>query len=280
MARCGCGSGGCACTLVAGANAHITGTGRAVDPYVISASAPPSPCSQVRPCLSAGPGAAYDPATGVVSARLSAAAGNNIATGPDGGLFVPPVAGVAVATGCGLHGDGAANSPLTVRTGAWPYPCSVDSTAGLVYCDSTGVLRTDPPSRATRLAEQETTAYPNVTVPAAEDSPVVTRNLTITNPDPCREAFVLVETEVDVGFDLPPGGAAAAGIGTDDMVYHANNGATTIARIHTQVTKVVSRIVPPGGQLVEPLPVTVGRGQGKATYHRVQTWMQAWIFNL
>ena len=47
-------------------------------------------CADVRPCISATGGAAYNPATGVITADLSTDAGNQLVLGGDGGLYVPP----------------------------------------------------------------------------------------------------------------------------------------------------------------------------------------------
>ncbi|MEC3994990.1 hypothetical protein VSR01_16215 [Actinacidiphila sp. DG2A-62] len=91
----------------------VSGTGTSADPYEVSAAvvldpAPPGggtnllgagpgglslECDDVRTCFSAGDGAAYDPATGVITARLSADAGNAVGFGTDGGLFAPPASG-------------------------------------------------------------------------------------------------------------------------------------------------------------------------------------------
>ncbi|MGX1514036.1 hypothetical protein [Streptomyces collinus] len=88
----------------------VTGTGAPADPYVVSAAvildpAPPAggdnliqagpdglylECAQVRGCLSAGDGIAYDEASGTISARPSTDAGNVLEFGTDGGLLVPP----------------------------------------------------------------------------------------------------------------------------------------------------------------------------------------------
>ncbi|MEC3995155.1 hypothetical protein VSR01_17095 [Actinacidiphila sp. DG2A-62] len=93
----------------------VSGTGTAADPYEVGAAvildpAPPGggtnllgagpgglslECDDVRGCFSAGDGAGYDPATGVITARLSADAGNSVAFGTDGGLFAPPASGGA-----------------------------------------------------------------------------------------------------------------------------------------------------------------------------------------
>jgi pimeloyl-ACP methyl ester carboxylesterase len=85
----------------------LTGTGTAADPYDVTAAvildpAPPGggtnliqsgpdglslECADVRDCISAGDGAGYDPATGVITARPSTDAGNTVSYGTDGGLL-------------------------------------------------------------------------------------------------------------------------------------------------------------------------------------------------
>ncbi|MFI0934578.1 hypothetical protein ACH4RG_23010 [Streptomyces sp. NPDC021019] len=88
-------------------DATVTGTGAPATPYVVSAAVrldatPPGggtnligsnadglyvECAGVRGCISAGDGLDYDPATGVMEAQISVAAGNIISIGPDGGLL-------------------------------------------------------------------------------------------------------------------------------------------------------------------------------------------------
>ncbi|MFF5668783.1 hypothetical protein ACFY8S_01380 [Streptomyces hygroscopicus] len=243
---------------------------------------PPAPvtCDQVRPCISAGPGATYDPATGVVGADLSGEAGNNIVIGPDGGLYVPS-GSATVTTGCGLTGDGSASAPVTAATGTWPYACDVATYGGGVYCDTAGVLRTDPRSQATYTQDQINQQYPATAVPPDSPGiPIETRTLQIVNPDPCREAFVICEVEVDVDFDLPAGSGASYGIATDETYYVANTGATAQQDAHVQTTKVYQRTIPAGGTLNEPLQIIMGRGTGGATYNRIQSFMRAFVFNL
>lgn len=237
-------------------------------------------CADVRPCFSSGDGAAYDSATGVISARPSTQAGNNLAIGPDGGLYVPTGA-ARVTTGCGLQGDGSGAAPLAVTTSTWPYACDIATNGGRVYCDPAGVLRADPRSRATYTQDQINQMYTATIVPPDSPGiPVETRTLNIINPDPCREAFVIAEVELDVDFRLPAGSGAAYGISTDEMYYVANTGTTTMVDAHVQTTKVYNRVVPPGGTLVEPLQIIMARGTGGATYNRVQSFMRAFIFNL
>ncbi|MFB7114827.1 hypothetical protein [Streptomyces sp. NPDC056291] len=113
----------------------VSGSGAVGDPYEVSAAvildpAPPGggtnligegpdglfvECADVRQCFSAGDGAAYDPATGKISARVSGDAGNTTTIGGDGGIYTPaaataleaadtPTVDVTV-TGTGTAGD-------------------------------------------------------------------------------------------------------------------------------------------------------------------------------
>lgn len=234
-------------------------------------------CATVRACLSEGDGIDYDPVTGVIAARPSTDAGNTLAIGGDGGLFVPdPTVDVA----CGLNGDGSSGSPLAVDVVAWPFPCSVDTNGGDLYCDTNGRLRTFP--RPTVRAEQTSTDqnYPATAVPTVTDVSVEIRNFPITNTDTCRSAFVIFEAELDVDLTLPANAAAMYGIGGDDMVRMQNRGATTQSAVHVQVTKAYNRVLAPGAALVEPFDIHMGQGTAGATYTRIQTIHRAFIFNL
>ncbi|MFD3612386.1 hypothetical protein ACFWXA_30830 [Streptomyces atroolivaceus] len=126
-------------------DATVSGTGTAADPYQVSAAvildpAPPGgganlleagpdglyvECADVRQCFSAGDGAAYDPATGEISARVSADAGNTVVFGADGGLYSPGggggtpsvvTAGDTPTANNTVSGTGAAGSPYVVST--------------------------------------------------------------------------------------------------------------------------------------------------------------------
>ncbi|MFC8466016.1 hypothetical protein [Streptomyces sp. NPDC057250] len=277
----------------------LTGNGTTATPYVLSSvvrldATPPGggtnligsgadglyvQCAQVRTCFSEGDGIDYDPTTGVIEADLSTDAGNNLAIGTDGGLFVPTGA-ATVNIGCGLAGDGSGGAPLNVPVAGWPFPCDVDIEAGDLYCDANGRLRTAPPGGFDRVVQQTQTNYPDLLVPNPVNTQVEMQSISITNPSTCRPAFVLIEQEVEVSVDLPVGATAEWGIGTDAMVYVYNNGNSAQNNVHSQHTKVVSTIIPPGGVQAAPMRVTMGRGTGGATYNRVQTWIQAFIFNL
>ncbi|MET7720689.1 hypothetical protein [Streptomyces mirabilis] len=143
----------------------VTGTGTAADPYQVAAavildSTPPGggsnlleegpgglyvECADVRQCFSAGDGAAYDPATGEFSARLSTDAGNTVAFGSDGGLYSPggtPTALQAADTptlNATVTGTGAAGDPYVVSGDVVvaPEPNGVEAAAnGLLVAPS------------------------------------------------------------------------------------------------------------------------------------------------
>ncbi|WP_143675846.1 hypothetical protein [Streptomyces milbemycinicus] len=122
MARCGCGGGQCNCLVVAGEGTTVDGSGSVANPYIVSAE--PVTCDQVRPCFSAGDGAAYDAATGVISARPSTDTGNGLELGSDGGLMVPGGVDCDEARACFSAGDGAA---YDVATGVISARASADA---------------------------------------------------------------------------------------------------------------------------------------------------------
>ncbi|MGW0086554.1 hypothetical protein [Streptomyces sp. NPDC003393] len=375
------GGGGSAPTVVEAADTPsvdttVAGTGTAGDPYVVSAAvvldpAPPGggsnlvhegadglyvECADVRGCLTAGDGIAYDPATGEIEARPSTDAGNALAIGTDGGLYAPAGGGTPTAlqaadtstvdttvsgtgaagdpyvveadvivapepngleatangllvapsadagnqltmgadgrlfvppdapleTECGLTGDGTAAAPLAASVVAWPYTdCDVDSYAGGVYCDSTGALRSEPRATATSVEQPIEMTYPDLPVPTGSTTVVENRPFSVTNPDPCRPAFVLYEAELDVDFTLPPNSAAAYAIAGDDMWRVENKSTQQVNDIHVQTTKVYARVIPPGATVAEPFPIALGRNyNNNATYSRIQTFHRAFIFNL
>lgn len=325
MARCGCGGGTCNCYLQVSDGLSLTGSGSIANPYLIGLD--DIDCDQVRPCLAAGDGISYDPATGIItlrpstddgnqleigsdggayagvdcslirpclsagdgitydsvtgliSARPSTDTGNNLIIGGDGGLFVPSGA-ATVNTGCGLTGDGSGGAPLAVGVGTWPYACSLDDNAGLVFCDSDGNLRT-PPLSGTDYQEQiQATAYPPTLVPTAADVLVESRPFNITNTDPCRDAYVIHAMELDIDFQIPPGGRAMGGINTDDMTLFHNTGDINMVSQHVQTMRIFHRVVPAGGILSAAFNVHMGLGSNGAQYTRIQTGSKAFIFHL
>ncbi|MFE3378689.1 hypothetical protein [Streptomyces anulatus] len=256
MARCGCGGDRCACSVIAGENVVVTGTGSSTSPYVIGAPGPEG-CGCA---VTAGPGVTV---TG---------------DGSDGSPYVVGAEGSGPATvGPGLTGDGTAGAPLTLSVSEWPYPCDIDTEGGRVYLDSAGVLRCEPRGRTTSFAIFDNQAFPSVVVPAATTT-IVDRVLPITNPDPCRTAFVITNADMDVSFDLPAGSGASSGMGTDSMTYLPNTGTVLAENQHVQVSKERRFSIPPGGTVNEPFSVTVGAGSGGARYSRAQWSIRAYVW--
>jgi hypothetical protein len=277
LARCQCGGDGCNCVVIAGDNATVTGAGSTLNPYVVSAVIG---CEDVRPCISAGDGITYDSSTGVVSAHLSDQAGNNVAIGPDGGLFVPTGA-ATVSVGCGITGDGSGSAPVTANTGDWPYACSVDDFGGVVACDSNGVLRSEPRGKVSMTRYAESRTYNNRRVPSGAIQRADTFSTTITNPDTCRPAFVVVEREVDIFVTLPAGAGAATGFDGDEMYYTRNSGSSTITSAHAQATKVLpGGTIPAGGTMTVSFEATVGRGSGNAVYTGINAIIRCLMISL
>ncbi|MEV5012848.1 hypothetical protein [Streptomyces sp. NPDC055692] len=278
MARCGCGGGLCNCTVQAGNNVTVSGSGSAANPYVVSSEVR---CSDVRGCLSGGPGVTFNPSTGQISAGLSTQAGNNLTIRPDG-LFVPTGA-ATVSTGCGLTGNGSGSSPVRVNTATWPYACSPATSGGVIVCDANGVLRGEPRGRISYVQNGETRNYNDVLVPTSTAVvPVDTFSLDVTNPDPCRSAVVLFEREFDVSFNLPAGAGAAWGADGDEMYYMRNSGSSAITNIHSQLTKVYQALAAlgPGASSTITIAVELGRGTGGANYNRIQSLLRAILISL
>lgn len=157
----------------------VSGTGTAADPYDITGAvildpAPPGggdqllqegpdglslECADVRGCFSAGDGAGYDEATGVITARPSTDVGNSVSYGTDGGLLVPSAEALDV--GCGLQGAGTAASPLAAFPIAGEQPWTDDWDCDPVAnstlkCDpSTGALWAPPEHTSAAFTTQQ-----------------------------------------------------------------------------------------------------------------------------
>ncbi|WP_433341733.1 hypothetical protein [Streptomyces sp. CA-253872] len=218
----------------------------------------------------------------------SVIAGPGVTVDGDGSTAAPYVIGATgqpiapdLETGCGLAGAGTDASPLVAATGAWPYECSVDDIGGVVACDSTGVLRSEPRGFVAAYSYTETRDYPNLVVPSGFDQPGDTFTTTVTNPG-CRPALVWMEREVDVDFDLPPGAGAAYGHGGDEMVFHRNAGSAVEQDFHIQTSKSfgLADTLQVGETRDLPFEITLGRGSGGATYNRIQIFIRVLLIGV
>ncbi|MFF0206478.1 hypothetical protein [Streptomyces althioticus] len=241
---------------------------------------PPTPvdCDEVRGCITAGPGVDYDPATGVIGAGISPQAGNNLAVAPDGGLYVPTGA-ATVETGCGINGDGSGSAPLELATGEWPFDCPVDDAGAGVYCGTDGTLRSEPLPKAAFFQNSLSLSLPARPLIPADLTEVASLDIELTNPDPCREALVIVFYEADVDMNFPAGGEGGVAIGTDSMVHIGNGGSTTLLRQHVQESKLINLVLAPGETLTHTMTIEMTRGTNGATYQRIQGTLRAWVIS-
>ncbi|ALO79389.2 hypothetical protein [Streptomyces phage phiSAJS1] len=276
MARCGCG-GACQCALTAGDNVTVTGSGSANNPWVINAHAD---CADVRACLSNGCGITYNATSGAISVDISEDANNALQCRANG-LYVG--AGAATVTaGCGLTGNGSVGSPIRANTQTWPFACDLEDNGRGVYCGSDGLLYTDPDRLIDFFTDSVNEIVPGangIAVPTATDTVVRTMQLSVTNPDPCRDAWIQLWQDVDMDIDLPPGGQAMYGIDGDDLWQFENPGDTTMFSVHTQSGKMWSLSVAAGATLNINMDLTAGLGRNNARIRRIQRTMRAWVFS-
>lgn len=278
MARCGCGSV-CGCALVAGAGITVTGGGSPANPWVVSTEI--ADCDDVRDCFEGSGSILYDPDVGQFEVCISALAPNNLTTDINGCLLVPP-GNNAVVTGCGIDGTGIAGDPLRAEVSTWTFPCTLNATNAMgIYCDpANGTLRGEPKIHTYGETVVDNRTYPNIVVPAAVDAPADLFSATFTNPDPCRAMNLWIEQEVDVDLNLPPGGSAEYGHSTDATYKTSNEGNATTFNNHVQTSRVFLHAtnVAPGANSTRNLTVTIGQGQGGATYNRIQVFLRAMWF--
>ncbi|MEU6628466.1 hypothetical protein ABZ905_09240 [Streptomyces parvus] len=175
----------------------VAGDGTPGDPYIVTAEvildpAPPGggdqllqsgpdglflECEQVRGCISAGDGAAYDEATGIISARPSADAGNSLSLGTDGGLLVPTADQLTV--GCGLQGEGTPTDPLAAfpiaGERAWSADWSCDAAANsTLRCDpNSGALWTPPEHTSAAVTMQQLHPLGSPAMPATGTTVII-----------------------------------------------------------------------------------------------------------
>ncbi|WP_165947365.1 hypothetical protein [Micromonospora sp. 15K316] len=209
--------------------------------------------------------------------RLDPDPANTLTCGPNGLLAAGGGSGT-VDTACGLAGDGSSGDPLRVAVGTWGYPCDV-SQAGRVYCDDSGVLRSEPRGRVLYAAAFDNQTIASSLVPATQ-TVALSRSLNIINPDQCREGLALVNIDVDIDFTLPAGSSAAYGFNTDEMLHIFNTGSSTMVNTHVQTSKTLRVTVPAASTLTEVLDVELNRGVGGARFTRVQWSIRSFLFVL
>ena len=272
MARCGCG-GECGCALIAGANTTLTGSGVPANPWVVNAVTNPA---QVRAALTSGQSTVYQPSDGSFDLCLSSDANNGATFGTDGCLMVPAGASTVV-SGPGLLGNGAPGTPVRANVWPWLYSCDQNTNAAKVYVDALGRLRTDPLVETSfqDIGRNFTPPAP-VAIPAGSDVVIDSISITLTNPDQCRQSLVILQREFDVRCNLPANSGGDFGMDTDDMIYHWNNGATTITGAHTQIARWGNLTLDPAEVRVVTANITAGRGTGGATYVSIDSALRAW----
>lgn len=306
MARCGCSGGTCPCSVQAGTGVTVSGSGTTANPFVVSAdiapcttvrgclsagsgitynsatgeiAAAPISCADVRPCISAAPGLTYNSGTGVMGPDISNTAGNSLVVDP-GGLYVP--ATMAVATLCGLTGDGSPANPLGVATATWPFTCGLGANGGGIYCDTnTGQLKGEPMPKMAFFGQtlNTTEPAPGTLVPAAT-TVVDTVSVNVTNPDPCRDAFVIAYRQIDVDLTLPSGASATIVQNGDAMSHEENTGTTQQDLIHHQTGKISAGTLAAGASTTFVSPIALGQGVGGARWNRVQADISVWLISL
>ncbi|WP_086778052.1 hypothetical protein [Streptomyces griseus] len=199
----------------------ITGTGTAADPIRVSAAvildpAPPGggdqliqsgpdglslECADVRGCFSAGDGAAYDEATGVISARPSTDAGNALGFGTDGGLLVPPGGGdTTVVEG----GDSETVATAVTGTGTTADPFVVTSSVILDPSPPGGgdqLIQSGPNGLSLECADVRGCFSAGDGAGYDPDTGVITAR-------PSTDAGNALSYGTDGGLLVPPGGAA------------------------------------------------------------------------
>ncbi|MFI9591210.1 hypothetical protein [Nonomuraea sp. NPDC052265] len=227
--------------MVAGSNITVDGNGGSATPYVISATGAAVDCDDVRPCLSAGPGATYDPVTGVIAAEISTDAGNQVTIGGDGGLYAPPGGGGSTALAVTdtqtvdltLAGDGSAGNPYTVSADVLLDPAPPGG-SNLIQEGPDGLYVDCPQVRSCLSAGPGATYDPVTGVIGANVSPGP-GNQVVINPDG--------------GLFVPAGGAGGTALAVTDTptVDLGLTGTGAAGDPYTVTADVVLDSAPPGG---------------------------------
>lgn len=165
-------------------------------PIIFGTPGPPGPGGPPGP---AGPEGPEGPPAEVC---VSAEPDNTAQLDGDGCLYVPPAEPQAIATGCGVLGDGTDGAPVTAGTsGTWgagqlAFPCE-DTQGGSIYCDSRGRLRAAPPQPVRGFSEFAQETMDGGPEPTGTILPLHDVILSVENPSTCRTMTVATRLNVN-----------------------------------------------------------------------------------
>lgn len=279
MARCGCGSS-CGCSLTAGDNTVITGSGTAGNPWVIDSHAN---CTEVRGCLASGAGTVYDPATGSFTVCVSPNAGNQLSKDVNGCLFVPANTNQVI-TGAGVTGTGSAGDPIRANIRTWPFPCTQDAQGSVVGVDSTGKLVGEPPYHTYFFQLRRTNNFAVGALPVPAGLPISNVDtpfpFVVTNPDPCRPMRLMWKQETRMYVNLPVGSEATTGMNTEEFWAGGNYGTAAIPRngVYTDKTNEFTSFIGPGASVTLTMQAQAGRAVGTPSIVEIHMSHRVWLF--
>lgn len=227
--------------------------------------------SSVRSMLSAQDGVKYNSLTGVFSADISLAPGNNLSLDGFGRLFVP-TGSATVTTGPGILGDGSGGNAVRANVAAWPYvTVPVTGAQGVFVDPGTGQLKSPPLQVVDLVSTSFSRAYAALAVNAG-GAPVTadTFMVPLLNPDPNRTSLVIIEREVKVAFGLPVNSQASFSIDGADVGRQWNFGGSAVSLGGLQATRTFkSANLAPGAASSYTLTVGTLNGTGSSTYSRI-----------
>lgn len=188
---------------------ELAGTGTSAEPYQLTADVriDPDPanllaagpaglsvgCEPVQDCIgeALGDGLEYDSEANSFDVFPSGDEGNAVTIGSDRGVYAQGVQ-AAIETGCGLTGTGTPDSPLTIAKPEWEFGCPPAENGQSLGCADDGLLYAPPVQRVwtPTFSGGALTVTPPDETPA--DGYEHTFELTLTNPDDCREMRGLV----------------------------------------------------------------------------------------
>lgn len=234
-------------------------------------------CEDVQDCVgeavAAGQGLEYDDAGNALSASVSGDAGNAVTYGSDGGLYAAGAA-AAIVTGCGVTGNGTSAAPLTAAVPAWPWPCAADTAGEPVACGADGLLHAPPVQ--TVWVESFSGGALTYTPPAGTSADGFAQpfELTLTNPDACREMLGTAWVSVTHRVSMGPGAEIAVSI-SGDAHHRWSNGTDSTRQWFHRAMEGVSLAIAPGGTQTISWTVQSNVPTGSATV--IQTICQVGV---